>query len=492
MSDALLPGFTNTTRNVRVYSVIAWMYRHGEGRDHLRVLEDAFVQAVRSHHGESGGPSGVVGITRVPKAGREARRFPLTSGAGIVSALDAAFYGPSAGKLGLTGRSADALQRSSFATRLADAIGIPGSAVPAVDALSISSDKAAKIADQLCFCQAPREPERALLEELLFRHSDRRTSAEWAGRERWVDGPRRRTLATILDALEHGEPANPREAERMVGRLTLDWLLDRIDYYQPHEALEPEAAGIALSTLRWLFRFALEAAWSAFGRLIQTGRVPQLDLGSLARGLVEEADGESAWEPEGDPTLSEVLSGLPDEEDAEDDALDELLGLLRAEPDRALVIAAVLLARIADLVEQLPGHLSGDRAWFQGFLSFGTFEQLPLSQFAADMDPSMKLSKWLRLLLERYVVQQHFLTAARKWGRGTDGFLFRPGDEGYELTRDVWEPDGGQRKLSAAIELMHGVGLVTTVRAGAITTLEVTDLGRAALDRVVGDPGSRA
>jgi hypothetical protein len=506
MANVLLPGLTNTTRIARYYSVIGSMYQQAESKRHLRVLEDAFVQAVRWHHRDdpSTRPTGVVGADSVEQPRDPGGRHPLSSSAKTVSALDAAFYGPSAVNLGIAGGTAlGGLGRGPLAGSLAEAVQVTEH-WPGPDQRTIGTDDLEALS-KLCPCTTPTGRERAVLQEILFRLKRRRSGADgMLSRELRSDGPRRRTLAVVLDGLPHADQAGGLEAaEQYVGQLFLDWALGRAEDYEPAEELRPEAMGLAYSTLRWVFRHALETIWSGFGTLVYRGDVLQSSLGPVAQRVVESGDGSSAWFPKsGTTSMRGLVNRLGDEADLEWEGYQEIENERGANPLLAMLAASMQLARVAVTTRKLlsprPERPEIDR-YYEAFLGFGGVDRVSLRHFASMYDEAANPLKWVRMLLDRFAVGQHFLTAGRKWPR-TDGFFFVPGDAGYEFTRGggPWKPAGGPRKLAAALSLLRGIGLVEFEEDEEDEEDEEEDsvlvrsaLGADVLDAVLRKPGAR-
>ena len=98
------------------------------------------------------------------------------------------------------------------------------------------------------------------------------------------------------------------------------------------------------------------------------------------------------------------------------------------------------------------------------------------------------------MALDRYVIGQHLLTAARKWSSGKDGYLFHPTDIGYQLSEGErlksMSPDPGPTKIPAALGLLRGIQLVGVRSRGDDEEWSTKPLGRRAIKRVLENPGS--
>ncbi len=476
MADTLLPGITNTTKRVRYYTVIAWMYHHAKTRQHLRLLESAFVQSIRHHEHVTPGGVSAIGSQTLPTEEHRGR-VPLLAGSRrLPSVLDPAYYGPSAALLGIAADGDGHLQVTREARDLARTLSVDAGSLPAPTDTAISVS-ALQHLGPLCFCQEPGADERQLLEEFLFRMQLRRDGAD---EERVRDGPRRRTLALLLDLVRPGD-----DEELTVLQRVLDWGVGR-DGYSPPAVFEEEAYGLAVLALRRHFRHALESVWSAFGRLIREYSFPGCTVGPYVHVVLAEANGEDEWNPSRDAAIHTILAAADVAPGAELRGSKRILEQLEAVPARAVVTAAVLLAMLA---EQVPRFVQS-RRYYRSFLDLGEPYWVPIGSFARRLDRSMALRDWVQHLIERYAVAQHQLTGARKAAQDVDGFFFHPTEAGYRLspaTRPPWNPDGGRTKLPAAFSLLEGLSHVTATSTG----WQRAERGTEMLESVLADPGAR-
>lgn len=461
MADALLPGITNYTGILRYYTVIAWICVNARDLGHRRLLESAFVHATRRHRHVTGedSVSGVVGSLRVPAGGE---RFPLRADRRIVSVMDGPFYGPSVAALGL----AHGREYTPMAVRLASTVHVPGLALAAQDK-DASADQVDSLAP-LCLCHAPPEHEREVLQDLLFRLDDRRPGLHDLRR----DGPRRRSLAAILHALPWTDGT-----QLSVLQIYLDWAAG-LGSYGPPPQVEEEAYGLGSMALRWFFRHAAETIWSVFGRLIHRDRPNGYAVTPYLETFLEQADGSDTWLPSATLRLRHVVEALRRDRVSESTGHARIEADLEVRPERAGVTAAVQLAALADRVRDLRRD-----AYYSEFLALGGLTQVSLESFLGQVDWNLTLRDWVRHLLERFALAQHYLTAASKIPRGTNGFFFHPEEEGYRLSAGVWWPDGGPTKIPVALALMRDLRLWTDDG--------LTELGSQVLTRVLEQPGAR-
>ena len=177
MANRLLPGFTNFTQQARYYTVIAWIHVNAGRAERIRLLESAFVHAVREHkHTGRIDLFAMVGRNSVPFPDEGEDLLPLRSRdrERIVSAMDAPFYGPSAVSLGVAGQRGEISAFEAIARELADTVDIDPSALRQVSEKGLDRRLLAPLS-ALCPCEPAKGRERDLLEELLFRHEQRRT-----------------------------------------------------------------------------------------------------------------------------------------------------------------------------------------------------------------------------------------------------------------------------------------------------------------------------
>ena len=355
MANELLPGLTNFTRQARYYTVIGWMFASAGKGERLRLLESAFIQAVRSHRHTGPMPmAGVVGIDSVPRPKPGATLVPLTVGAtsAIVSALDAPFYGPSAKTLGVAGTLEGKAKFEAIAGELAATVELDSSVLDGISERGIQGDLLRGLW-QLCPCEPAVGRERDLLEELLFRHERRRMEVDLE-LESATDGPRRRTLALLLDALE--PTADP---ERLLLSRFLEWVL-RDEDYAPPEALRDEARGIAMLALRWCVRYALEIAWVSFGRIIAEYSAAGGGVDPIVDWVLGEAGGAGEWCPGSSERMERVVSEWERTPGAEMAGIDSAsMRLASSELAAATLTAATVLAVLATRARELSGSAIG-------------------------------------------------------------------------------------------------------------------------------------
>jgi len=457
MADALLPGFTNTTNQARYYSVIAFMYAHAQDTEHLRLIESAYVHAIRRHEHVDGVRPSHVGAVSVPHG--DDKKLPLTRSKRIVSALDAPFYGPSAWTLGVAGRSISGKHESSKLARdIAKTISVDPSCLPKPGRKTV---KASSVDDlcPLCLCIPPKGRERSLLEELFFR-IDRPRAEEI---ERKKDGPRRRSMALLLHALVRTDRASPYILQRF-----LDSHLGRIDY-KPPDMLTEEAFGFAGMALRWFFRHALETIWAGFGRLISRYGPLGTDMVPYVDQTLSEAKGMGPWNPETKRTVGSIATDLENSPERELNGMDEINELIDETPEQAILAAAVQLAGIADVIQ----HFTDINRFYHRFASWGDPYWVSMTGFRGQADPDLSLRDWLAHLFSRYAIAQHFITGAIKWQNGIDGYFFHPEEQGYILDPPgrKWWPDPGRTKIRSALNIMKGLGLVNE-KDGIFSTTE--------------------
>ncbi|NVB37263.1 hypothetical protein G6O69_36940 [Pseudenhygromyxa sp. WMMC2535] len=392
-------------------------------------------------------------------------KLPLVSDKRPPSAFDAPNYGPSVKALGLGSRAAGRVTK--FAKKLGATLDLDV-ALPPPGSKTISETTVEHLGG-LCLCNSPLRGERDMLEELLFRHEQRRSQHI----EKRVDGPRRRSLALLLHALE------PTESPRLfLLQRFIDWQKGTGDY-EPPSALLEESYGWALLGLRWFFRHSLESVWAGFGHLIDRGHVPSTDLTETVAVVLDAADGSSRWLPHHSSTLGEVTRGFAEEAGIQGEG-HEVIGLtLDTDPGAGIVAAAVSLAALAMRIDRI---VDPERR-YRNFASLGQSLRVSMSVFSAHPEPDTTLHEWVGHLLARYAVGQHFVTATRKWQGGIDGFFFHPTPNGYELAPGVfpWTPHGGPTKIMAALWLMQGIGLVAQRDEGWMRT----PAGERTINRVI-------
>jgi hypothetical protein len=465
LADRLLPGLTNTTNQIRYYSVIAWIAANATSKRHERVLENAFVQAVRLHHEGSPFPRAVVGRNKVPKP--EGGRWPIVSEEPIPSVLEPAQYGPSVTALGLANFRTRKRTRQ-FAEVLAALSGVSGSAVPKGDTEFLSRAQVRALTP-LCLCNKPSRKERNLLLELMFRLEGRddRFSEENS------DGPRRRGLALVLDACE-GRVDNEVDILQRV----LDWAMGRGGYDPPNELEETAELATALA-LRRHFRFALEVVWRAFGYFLDLPSAG-LSLDPYVSRVVKKADGSGAWTPARQAKLSEVVARFSQKRiGLENEGSDKLEVLVEEDPAAALLAAGVQLA----VVVRSTRIVQGRHPELARHLCVGDASTVPLATFVRETDSDPRVDEWIERLIERYAVAQHYYTAARKWAEASDAFFFHSTERGFERVNRWrrWEADGGRTKIPAAVSLLEGLALINRGNG----KLKPTSEGRAIVERVL-------
>ena len=450
MAEALLPGITNTTRRARNYSLIAWMYTYANGGDDLRALESAFVHATRRHdHLDALPSSGVVGSQSVPEA-KQGGQLPLFKDEPIVSVLRADFYGPSARLLGLAGKATSGRHAyESIAKRIAESLPIPSGDTLLSARQNITAAEADALSP-LCLCQPPQVVERDLLVELFFRLNEPRTKTP--GMDEYVDEPRRLSLALLLLALEPTD-----DPQKFLLQRFLDWGLGR-GKWSPPAQLEQYAHGWAVQGMRWHFRHALEAVWSGFGRLLGKYSFPGTSLRPYIEAVAMASKGKGPWTPKPDKLIGAIAEDVPDDPGVELLGHLEIDKWLKSSPERAVLIAATQLAAMATritLLDQKDRH-------FNHFLQLGEPDRVSLAGFSRRFDEKLTVREWIAHLFERYAIGQHFLTGARKWLTGIDGFFFHPTGEGYRLRKEnyTWNPDPGQTKIWSSMRILWDLGLI--------------------------------
>lgn len=464
LAARFLPGLTNTTRVARYYSVIAWLAVNAKSAAHCRSLETAFIQAVRVHHAGVAPVRGLVGIEKAPRQGNG--RWPLKSAEPLPSALDAAFYGPSVKALNLANFDAKSPEYTDFADELAKALGVDDSAVPPPDLDNISAARAAKLAP-LCPCTPPSGQERDLLIELLFRLDRPRAEGSPAAAE---DARRRRGLALLIDACD-----GTTDEEVALPQLFLDWAVGR-GTYAPPAALGRTALIGAVVGLRHHFRFALETAWYSFWELLEPPRLG-LSVKPFVDRVLKEADGADRWRPSKTTLVSEAVTRFRSERNLEATCKQRLRDEL--DPAAALLAAAVTLAVLLRSARSLEERWGEDAS---RHLRTGEPTTVPITTVAAELTQDVRIADWVHLLIERYVVAQHYYTASRKWAEGSDAFFFHSTERGYRQTgKTNWFVDGGRTRVPAALSLLAGLSLV----AYKGTTLKPVTAGRSLVQRVL-------
>ncbi|MDP2314046.1 MAG: hypothetical protein Q8P41_14180 [Pseudomonadota bacterium] len=295
-----------------------------------------------------------------------------------------------------------------------------------------------------------------MLQELLFRLDRPRPEAE-----RRVDGPRRRCLAVLLDAAD-GLRETP-NARSVLQRL-LDAVLGRPGWHAGAPFHE-EAWGLGVVALRWYARHALEAVWAAVGAHLFAAGGPVATLDSLLAETLEYDDERDL--PDRATRLTTLMDGPVGPVGAESDRYDAIEGALGLRPGRAILNAAIQLARLC-------GHtcrLAREDRYYLPFLDLGGVDRVSLRHLAQRAESTPTLGDWTRLLVERYAVSQHLRAATHKWATGSGAFNFRRTERGLELEPDVkpWSPEGGQTKVPVALSLFSDLGLVR-VRSGRWVT----------------------
>jgi hypothetical protein len=316
------------------------------------------------------------------------------------------------------------------------------------------------------------------LEEVLFRHERRHRAREKS------EAARRQTLALVLDTLGSTKSPEPDILQTLINHA-----LGRGNY-EPPQALSDAADGVALMGLRWHYRHAVEGLWAAVGRIMARDEPNGLSSSPYVLRILDEADGSSAWCPKRNARVGSLLSANHDRRDIELEGHRLFDAELAEKPERAALIAAVQLAVLARDLRLL------DRSTIthDEFLDLKAPYWSPMSAFGLSLDPERTLEDWLRMLIDRHVFGQHFLTASRKWTDGIDAFFFHPTGEGYRLSKtrfpnpsqDVrwWLPDAGRTKIPAALSLMRGIGLVREHKG----TWSTTERGHNTLARVLENP----
>lgn len=122
------------------------------------------------------------------------------------------------------------------------------------------------------------------------------------------------------------------------------------------------------------------------------------------------------------------------------------------------MIAATHLAAMAARM----ALLNDSNRYLNKFLCIGEPDRVSLAGFARRFEEDLTVREWVTHLFERYAIGQHFLTGARKWLTGIDGFFFYPTGEGYRLREEGyrWDPYPGVTKIWASIQMLRDLGLV--------------------------------
>lgn len=468
MANALLPGITNTTSRARQYSLIAWLRAYGTSEGHMRRMESAYVHAVRNHEHSGPNPAtGAVGSNAVPEAADGVYR--IAHDRDLPSVQQPAYYGPSARYLGIEWKTRRP-SPTEETVALAKSLGIPRSAVPSAEDSMVSAAALSEIA-RLCPCQSPNPEERQILERLLFRIGENRSG----GNGQW-DARRRRGMAYLLHAVQEGESSSDG-----ILQLALDRVFGRIESQAP-AALVDEEWGFAVMGLRWHFRHALESMWTAFGRILADDTTRHDSIDSICAAALVDGDN-SHWQPGRATPLSDVVAAI--ETEREPDCLKAIKTPAQVDPPRSMRASAVVLALIARRIRTL------DTAgrFYSPLLASGDAERVSLKFFAEQFTPETRFADWLDHLVRRFVVEQHYRVAQRKWLDGLDGYFFCESDGGLALMKavDLWYPDGGRTKIDAALQLMCDIGLIE--KTSPRWTL--TNLGLDVFQRVLADPGER-
>jgi hypothetical protein len=477
MADTLLPGLTNTTQTVRYYTAIASWFRDAPGTHALRVLESAYVHACREHRHRGVAPVGVVGARTFGAAAAGDYPTGLGLSPAAVSALDSAFYGPSAVALGVVSRDLDGrYRRTEIGGELADTCGVDASGVDVAGPAPITRSLVTALG-ALCPCTPAVGPERDLLEEILFRLTRRRSGAFGEN-----DDARRATLALVLHLAEDVTDPEPTLLQGMIDRL-----VGRIPDTVP-EALRPQADGLGLLALRWHFRHAVESAWAAFGRLVFHERPYGAHAAPYVALIAAAGDG-SPWRPRLTVPVRTVLDALPDNPGAELDAHRNLDATLDSDPTSCLLLAATQILAISRLVSRV----DRSRVAHVRFLDLTEPWWCPLSALPREVVPGAPFAEWVSFILDRYVIGQHLLTAARKLADGVDGYFFYATEDGYRVDlarfgdgrrlRRQWRPDAGPTKLPSALAMLRDIGLLDEAAGRTRRTNRGTDT----LARVLGD-----
>lgn len=472
MANAIFPGFTNTTRRARNYSIIAWIVTRAQNQGHLRRLETAVVHAARSHeHGDANRAVGVIGARSVP-GGDSGSESLLEFDKRLPSVLQPANYGPSARYLGLLDPRSAQPRPTQRARALAEAIGIPDWAVPSHDAPTLSA-AARKEIGRLCPCTDPAPGERDLLEAMLLPapHDTRGDFAQW-------DLRRRRGLALMLHEVKCG-----RRERLPILQNYVDWITGRPAEAPPSE-LADEAWGFGVLSLRWFFRHALESVWGAFGRLVAQRQPMPATRAYVVRSALAAADSSSLWAPGATMDPRAAAAALRDLRAAETEGHELINARMPENPALAMLAAATQLALVCTSVTQL----NQQGRFYERFLDLGDEERVSLMALCRVLENAPTMAAWLEVLVERFAVSQHLIFAARKWATGVDGYYFHETDAGFVLHRreNEWFADAGQAKVMAAMSLLTDIGLVAHGDA-----VGLTGRGEVVLTGVLRDPGVR-
>jgi hypothetical protein len=468
IANRLLPGITNTTARARNYTIAAWITTQARTPAEIRRLETAILHASSRHaHVAELPETGMVGIN-IGKSG-QGQSIDLNQQPNV-SVLGAPFYGPSAYRLGIVGKREgggygppdDPVGRALGRLNPPSA----GAAQCVGDGLLPAPHLAAF--ESFCLCQAPKDEERDLLIEMLFRFTPR----SGFRLEELVDGPRRLSLGLLLQMVD----SQLTDRDAILGDL-ISWSRGRASIVTPDEAFVWPARGFAILGLRSILKRSLENFWCSamhdaaeFNDLVvDSAAFVERVLSSgepTASSLAACADIDAAIRQFSDGELLETNVKFPNGRD---------LGKSTVRCQMAASTYAALL-NLVGIVEGMR-DVTDER---KVFINDGGSERVSLTSFANFTRGHQNLREWMVAVIDRYGVRQHLRAAATKWRRdGADGAFMVPEGASVRVLEsglNIW-PTGSPAKIDASLRLMRDLGLWVQDAGGA----RLTDRGRVVL-----------
>jgi hypothetical protein len=488
MLDRLLPGLTNQTRHPRYYAFFCWVFAHAHKlgvterklNDFTFLFESAMVLSVAAKHGAD--IRGVIGITRATKGTHrwlgEQKNYRLdnASWSHRPSALDPAAYGPSFDRLGLTQRTGRRkLVLTERGLRLADIYGANLDRRTWLMALEESTKVKGTALSRghgdLCPCSI-RPPERDQLREMLFRMDSPPSEAAHSEHRN-----RRLTLALVLDLVRQGHGQLSRD-DNDLRTLLYFWQYPDGSKYTPPEALTGVALSWRLFQARQYQRFAIEALWAAYLRLMAERRTMPFSARAVASSMLAAVDDSDALASLGIlardsdrltlGSLAEALLRRPGQWNAKSKGAENQL---KVHIDRCLAdganAEAFCIALVLLLVIWRRWKDADEPALGKGFLRKGGRSRLSLAALFEECDRQKEtsLTEFCAWAITELVTGQHLSVAANKLRReGINTFWFSAEEDGYTVqpSRDVLRAKPGYNapKLRAALSCLSDLRLV--------------------------------
>lgn len=479
LMSEFLPGINNVTLRIRPYALMSWTFwafreqlkldnrtelSSDEYRKFREKIEVLFNWSHQLHHAGTG----LVGNAQISKSSGEIKALTFENWTRNVSWMDAVFYGPSLKNengLGFLHLSdmAKVFQVTTLGEEMAKAFDecLRGDGAYYDELRSLSENTASQSMATELFklwnVNTPSDQEKQIFLGALYDPNS-------IGQENLL-GLRSSSIRLILEALKAaGEPVS---LEKLRADLTYDNFIEKTGDSLENVLTERQLLWRVLQ-IRQAQRLAFETLMGWLERKIFEGELRHTEgaVTEIIRELNESGTNLDTWledkicEIERSANEEGLSWILNDGVDTFSQSAD-LINKLRVGPDFAVSPAIQLLLHCAVLANQLSSNPKANR-----LLSEGATTRVSLKHWASLVYRSRRdsVKRFLRLLVETYLVSQHLGVAAARYTGEAQKLRLSIEEEGLvsllDSLKDCWSPNLTPDRLEAMLSLMSDCGLI--------------------------------